>query len=67
MQLTTTQTGARRHIPSYKSDVVAGFSHEYLRYMQGGYYRGSFRPLNDAVIAGASAAWPAWSAATTPA
>lgn len=40
------------HIPTYTSDVVAGFSHEYLRYMQGGYYRGSFRPLNDAVIAG---------------
>jgi carbon-monoxide dehydrogenase catalytic subunit len=31
---------------------VAGFSHEYLRYMQGGYYRGSFRPLNDAIMAG---------------
>jgi carbon-monoxide dehydrogenase catalytic subunit len=42
----------KTHIPSYKSDLVAGFSHEYLRYMQGGYYRGSFRPLNDAVIAG---------------
>jgi carbon-monoxide dehydrogenase catalytic subunit len=40
------------HIPSYTNDVVAGFSHEYLRYMQGGYYRGSFRPLNDAIIAG---------------
>ncbi len=32
--------------------MVAGFSHEYLRYMQGGFYRGSFRPLNDAIIAG---------------
>ncbi len=31
---------------------MAGFSHEYLRYMQGGYYRGSFRPLNDAVMTG---------------
>ena len=40
------------HIPGYKHDLVAGFSHEYLRYMQGGFYRGSFRPLNDAVIAG---------------
>ena len=42
----------KTHIPSYTSPLVAGFSHEYLRYMQGGYYRGSFRPLNDAVIAG---------------
>jgi len=31
---------------------VAGFSHEYLNYMQGGAHRGSFRPLNDAIIAG---------------
>jgi carbon-monoxide dehydrogenase catalytic subunit len=35
-----------------KAPLVAGFSHEYLRYMQGGYYRGSFRPLNDAIITG---------------
>jgi carbon-monoxide dehydrogenase catalytic subunit len=40
------------HIPNYTSDLVAGFSHEYLRYMQGGFYRGSFRPLNDAIAAG---------------
>ena len=40
------------HIPGYTNNMVAGFSHEYLRYMQGGFYRGSFRPLNDAVIAG---------------
>jgi carbon-monoxide dehydrogenase catalytic subunit len=40
------------HIPGYTHDLVAGFSHEYLGYMQGGYYRGSFRPLNDAIAAG---------------
>jgi len=40
------------HIPNVTAPLVAGFSHEYLRYMQGGYYRGSFRPLNDAIIAG---------------
>lgn len=34
------------------SPAIGGFSHEYLRYMQGGLHRGSFRPLNDAVIAG---------------
>ncbi len=40
------------YIPNVSAPLVAGFSHEYLRYMQGGYYRGSFRPLNDAIIAG---------------
>jgi carbon-monoxide dehydrogenase catalytic subunit len=40
------------YIPDFKTDVVAGFSHEYLNYMQGGWYRASFRPLNDAIIAG---------------
>ena len=35
-----------------ETDVVAGFSHEYIKYMQGGKYRGSFRPLNDAIMAG---------------
>ncbi len=40
------------HIPDYHEPLVAGFSHEYLNYMQGGFHRGSFRPLNDSVIAG---------------
>lgn len=35
-----------------KFPVIAGFSHEYIEYMQGGKWRGSFRPLNDAIIAG---------------
>jgi carbon-monoxide dehydrogenase catalytic subunit len=35
-----------------KEPLIAGFSHEYIEYMQGGTYRGSFRPLNDAIIAG---------------
>ena len=39
-------------IPTYLSDLVPGFSHEYIRYMLGGVYRGSFRPLNDAIMAG---------------
>ena len=34
------------------ADMIAGFSDEYIDYMQGGFYRGSFRPLNDAIIAG---------------
>ncbi len=39
-------------IPQFSEALVGGFSHEYLNYMQGGHYRGSFRPLNDAVMAG---------------
>lgn len=35
-----------------KSPVIAGFSHEYIEYMQGGRWRASFRPLNDAIMAG---------------
>jgi carbon-monoxide dehydrogenase catalytic subunit len=37
---------------SEKFPVIAGFSHEYIEYMQGGRWRASFRPLNDAIIAG---------------
>ncbi|TAL25754.1 MAG: anaerobic carbon-monoxide dehydrogenase catalytic subunit [Nitrospirae bacterium] len=32
--------------------VIAGFSQEYIEYMQGGKWRASFRPLNDAIMAG---------------
>jgi carbon-monoxide dehydrogenase catalytic subunit len=39
-------------IPSAVADLIPGFSHEYIRYMLGGYYRGSFRPLNDAIMTG---------------
>jgi carbon-monoxide dehydrogenase catalytic subunit len=35
-----------------KFSMIAGFSHEYIEYMQGGKWRGSFRPLNDAIAAG---------------
>ena len=34
------------------ADMIAGFSDEYIEYMQGGLYRGSYRPLNDAIMAG---------------
>lgn len=37
---------------SETSTMIAGFSHEYIEYMQGGRWRGSFRPLNDAIMAG---------------
>lgn len=39
-------------IPDAVSDLVPGFSHEYIEYALGGAYRGSFRPLNDAIISG---------------
>jgi carbon-monoxide dehydrogenase catalytic subunit len=42
----------RVHIPSQYSGMVGGFSNEYIKYMQGGTYRGSFRPLNDAIMSG---------------
>ncbi len=40
------------NIPNITSDLIAGFSHEYIKYMLGGRFRESFRPLNDAVIDG---------------
>jgi carbon-monoxide dehydrogenase catalytic subunit len=40
------------HIPKEVNRLVAGFSHEYINYALGGFYRGSFRPLNDAVVQG---------------
>jgi carbon-monoxide dehydrogenase catalytic subunit len=39
-------------IPDEKSELVPGFSHEYINYALGGYYRESLRPLNDAIMAG---------------
>jgi len=40
------------HIPQVRESLVPGFSHEYINYMLGGSYRASFRPLNDAIMAG---------------
>ncbi len=40
------------HIPMLEDRLISGFSHEYIAYMQGGVYRESFRPLNDAVMQG---------------
>jgi carbon-monoxide dehydrogenase catalytic subunit len=38
------------NIPDRKKPLVAGFSVEAIKYMLGGKFRGSFRPLNDAII-----------------
>jgi carbon-monoxide dehydrogenase catalytic subunit len=46
---------SRKAQGSYVTDtfpVIGGFSHEYIEYMQGGRWRASFRPLNDAIMAG---------------
>ncbi|MFA4945873.1 MAG: anaerobic carbon-monoxide dehydrogenase catalytic subunit [Lentisphaeria bacterium] len=40
------------YIPAAKAPLVAGFSVEAIKYMLGGSFRASFRPLNDAIIQG---------------
>ncbi|MCL4377459.1 MAG: anaerobic carbon-monoxide dehydrogenase catalytic subunit [Actinobacteria bacterium] len=40
------------YIPEITADLIAGFSHEYIKYMLGGRFRESFRPLNDGIIDG---------------
>jgi len=39
-------------IPDAKTSLIPGFSHEYIDYALGGVYRGSLRPLNDAIQSG---------------
>ncbi|MFI5381404.1 MAG: anaerobic carbon-monoxide dehydrogenase catalytic subunit, partial [Tepidisphaerales bacterium] len=39
-------------IPDASQPLVAGFSVQAIKYMLGGSFRGSFRPLNDAIIQG---------------
>ena len=46
------QNRGETQIPDIKNSLIPGFSHEYINYMLGGSYRASFRPLNDAIIAG---------------
>lgn len=43
---------AKVEIPSNRSIGIHGFSHEYINYMLGGSFRGSYRPLNDNIING---------------
>ena len=44
--------GKNVRIPSQKSDLIAGFSHETINYLLGGLFRASYRPLNDNIING---------------
>ncbi len=46
------QNRGEYEIPDIREDLVPGFSHEYINYMLGGTFRASFRPLNDAIMAG---------------
>ncbi len=41
---------AKVAIPEHRQPLVAGFSVEAIKYMLGGTFRASFRPLNDAII-----------------
>ncbi len=43
---------AKVHIPEAKKLLVAGFSVNAIKYMMGGTFRASFRPLNNAIIQG---------------
>ncbi len=40
------------HIPNISEPLVAGFSHEYIRYMLGGKMRASLTPLNENIVNG---------------
>ena len=42
----------RTVIPQETTDVVVGFSQEYINYMQGGSFRASYSPLNQNIING---------------
>jgi carbon-monoxide dehydrogenase catalytic subunit len=44
--------GKNVRIPDYKTDMIAGFSHETINYLLGGLFRASYRPLNDNIING---------------
>ena len=44
--------GQNVRIPTQKSDLIAGFSHETINYLLGGLFRASYRPLNDNIING---------------
>ncbi len=44
--------GKNVRIPTNKTDLIAGFSHETINYLLGGLFRASYRPLNDNIING---------------
>ena len=48
----TNRDPAKVAIPDENKSLIGGFSVEAIKYMLGGRFRSSFRPLNDAIIAG---------------
>ncbi|MFH1639134.1 MAG: anaerobic carbon-monoxide dehydrogenase catalytic subunit, partial [Chloroflexota bacterium] len=44
--------GKNVQIPQVKTDLIAGFSHETINYLQGGLFRSSYKPLNENIING---------------
>jgi len=46
------RNGREIRIPDDETDVIAGFTAENVFYFLGGKYRSTYRPLNDAIIAG---------------
>ncbi len=40
------------NVPTHKTELVAGFSTEYIQYMLGGHFRGNYWVLNDNIIGG---------------
>ena len=48
----TNRNGQQTYIPDVTEDVVAGFTTESVFQFLGGTYRSTYRPLNDAIIAG---------------
>jgi carbon-monoxide dehydrogenase catalytic subunit len=44
--------GKNVRIPKEKTDLIAGFSHETINYLQGGLFRASYRPLNENIMNG---------------
>jgi len=43
---------AKVEIPNIRNAGIHGFSHEYIKYMLGGSFRASYKPLNDNIING---------------
>jgi len=52
IQAYTKRDKDRVKIPDEKSPAIVGFSHEAIKYMLGGRFRASYRPLNENIING---------------
>jgi carbon-monoxide dehydrogenase catalytic subunit len=46
------RNGHKQIVPQFNEGIVAGFTTESVFHFLGGTYRGTYRPLNDAIIAG---------------